>query len=246
MSSLENNGCLLEQSWMTTKIGEKIKFKYNLMSYYYIRNQRKKAEYIRNRSQLIYIDSGAHSFQKGKKVRWNQYIQDYCDFIKWFDRPNVLGYFEMDIDKIIGYKNVIEMRKQLLKTSSKIIPVWHKNRGVQNYIDMCKEYSGKIVAISGFKNEDIRDEDFPYFVKVAQKYGAKLHCLGMGREKIMKANAFYSVDNSSWKQPLIYARYRGKKIDSNWIRSLDNRQKLEMNLYLDGIKKTKKVETWWV
>lgn len=41
---------------------------WNLMSYYYIGNDEPYAERIRDCSDSILIDSGAHSFQKGKKV----------------------------------------------------------------------------------------------------------------------------------------------------------------------------------
>lgn len=245
MSALENRS-KLKDSWLVSTNGKKVALKYNLISFYYARRNLDKAQYIRDNSELIYVDSGAHSFQKGIKVKWDKYIKDYCEFIKMFDRPNVLGFFELDIDKIIGLDKVLEIRKQLLNVNHKIIPVWHKNRGIEDYKKMCQEYSGKIVAISGFKNEDIRDEDFPYFVSVAKKYGTKIHCLGMGREKIMKQNNFYSVDCASWVNPLFYARYKGKKIDSTWMKSARNREKLEMNLYIDGMKIQKKVESWGI
>lgn len=94
------------------------------MSYYYIKSGNYDfAEKIRNNSEEILIDSGAHSFQKGKKVDWEQYTKEYADFIKKFDRPNVIGYFEMDVDNIIGYDKVLELRKILENVSNKIIPV---------------------------------------------------------------------------------------------------------------------------
>lgn len=103
------------------------------MSYYYIRKQKDLAELVRNNSKEILIDSGAHSFQKGTKVDWIEYTKQYAEFIKDFDKPNVIGYFEMDIDNIIGYDKVLELRKILEKVSNKIIPVWHKNRGIDEF-----------------------------------------------------------------------------------------------------------------
>lgn len=107
--------------------------KYNLMSYFYIKSKIELAEYIRDHSELIIIDSGAHSFQKGKQVNWAEYTKQYAEFIKQFDKPNVVGYFEMDVDNIIGYDKVLELRKILEQTTNKIIPVWHKNRGIEEY-----------------------------------------------------------------------------------------------------------------
>lgn len=84
LSALENGN--------NEKILER-KLLWNLMSFYYIKGKRKLAEEIRDKSELIMIDSGAHSFQKGTKVNWEEYTRQYAQFIKEFDRPNVVGYF---------------------------------------------------------------------------------------------------------------------------------------------------------
>lgn len=187
-----------------------VQMKWNLMSYYYVKNNHALAEYIRDHSEEVLIDSGAHSFQKGKKVDWVQYTRDYAEFIRKFDRPNVVGYFEMDVDNILGYDKVKELRRILENASDKIIPVWHKNRGIQEYKDMCKEYSGKLVAITGFKNEDIQDHQYLMFLKCAKEYNCKVHCLGMTRRKILDVVPFDYTDSSSWKQSGIYGRIDGK------------------------------------
>lgn len=183
-----------------------IKMNYNLMSYFYIKNKTKLSEFIRNNSKEILIDSGAHSFQKGKQVDWLEYTQKYAEFIKNFDRPNVIGYFEMDVDNIIGYEKVLELRKILESVSNKIIPVWHKNRGIEEFKKMCQDYTGKIVAITGFKNEDIKDEQYLMFLKYAKKYNCKVHCLGMTRKKILDKVPFDYVDSSSWVQSSVFGR----------------------------------------
>lgn len=188
------------------------KMKYNLMSYYYIRKQKELPEFVRDNSEEILIDSGAHSFQKGTKVDWVTYTNEYAEFIKNFDRPNVVGYFEMDVDNIIGYDKVLELRKILERVSKKIIPVWHKNRGIDEYKKMCKDYAGKIVAITGFKNEDIKDDQYLMFLKYAKKYNCKVHCLGMTRKKVLDKVPFDYVDSSSWLQQSLFGRIgkRGK------------------------------------
>lgn len=172
LSSLENGQCSLinekngkRQEAAIYIYNQGVRYKWNLMSFYYIKSKKELAIYIRDRSELIEIDSGAHSFQKGKKVDWVEYTKQYAEFIKEFDRPNVVGYFEMDVDNIIGYDKVLELRKILESVSNKIIPVWHKNRGIEEYKKMCKDYAGKIIAITGFKNEDIKDEQYLMFLK---------------------------------------------------------------------------------
>lgn len=187
-----------------------IHMKWNLMSYYYIKNQLPLACYIRDHSEEILIDSGAHSFQKGKKVDWVEYTKKYAEFIKEFDSPKVVGYFEMDVDNVIGYERVLQLRKILEAVSDKIIPVWHKNRGVEDFKQMCKDYAGKVVAITGFRNEDIQDHQYVMFLKYAKKYGCKVHCLGMTRKKVLDQVPFDYTDSSSWKQQGIYGRIEGK------------------------------------
>ncbi len=97
-------------------------FRWNLISYYYSRKANYKlAETIRDKSELILVDSGAHTLQKGTKVDYLKYTYEYAEFIKHFDRPNVIGYFEMDVDNILGYEKILELRKILEGVSSKII-----------------------------------------------------------------------------------------------------------------------------
>lgn len=190
---------------------EGVKFKWNLMSYFYIqKNQHEIANFIKKHSEEILIDSGAHSFQKGAKVDWLEYTKQYAAWIKEFDEPKVIGYFEMDVDNIIGYENVLQLRKILEAASDKIIPVWHKNRGIDEFKRMCKDYAGKIIAITGFKNEDIQDHQYMMFLKYAKQYGCKVHCLGMTRKKILDTVPFDYVDSSSWKQSALYGRIDGK------------------------------------
>lgn len=187
-----------------------VQMKWNLMSFFYIKGKVKLAEYIRDNSLEVLIDSGAHSFQKGKKVDWVEYTKKYAEFIKNFDRPNVIGYFEMDVDNIIGYDKVLELRKILETVSDKIIPVWHKNRGVDNFKQMCQKYAGKVIAITGFKNEDIQDHQYLMFLKYAKKYNCRVHCLGMTRKKILNQVPFDYVDSSSWVQSSVFGRIDGK------------------------------------
>lgn len=188
-----------------------IQFKYNLMSFYYIgKGKFQLATFIRDHSEEIMIDSGAHSFQKGKKVDWDKFTRQYAEFIKEFDNDKVVGYFEMDVDNIIGYEKVLELRKILEAVSDKIIPVWHKNRGLEEFKKMCQDYAGKVVAITGFKNEDIKDEQYLMFLKYAKKYNCKVHCLGMTRRKVLDKVPFDYVDSSSWKQGGIYGRIDGQ------------------------------------
>lgn len=235
LSALENGASCVDKTPLCHYVVKKIgKMKWNLISYYYIKNREDIAEFIRDNSEEILVDSGAHSFQKGTKVDWDKYTQDYANFIKRFDRDNVVGYFEMDVDNIIGYDKVLELRKVLKLVSDKIIPVWHKNRGLDEYKKMCKEYAGRIVAITGFKNEDIKDEQYLMFLKYAKKYNCKVHCLGMTRKKILDEVPFDYVDSSSWKQASIYGRIGNRKVTQEF--SKQSREVVFFENYKEAMK----------
>lgn len=242
LSSLENGQCCfngsdgkrMESAYYLIEQG--VRYKWNLMSFFYIGKKKYKlAEFIRDHSEEILIDSGAHSFQKGAKVKWDEYTQRYAEFIKRFDRPNVIGYFEMDVDNIIGYDKVLELRAVLERVSDKIIPVWHKNRGIPEYQRMCQQYSGKIVAITGFKNEDIRDEQYMMFLKYAKRFNCKVHCLGMTRRKVLDKVPFDYVDSSTWKQHGIYGMIEGRgKVTRDFYNT--RREVLFLENYKSGIR----------
>lgn len=222
---------------------KRTKFKYNLMSYYYLRSDERFAEKIRDNSELIMIDSGAHSFQKGKKVDWVNYTHQYAEFIKRFDRENVVGYFEMDVDNIIGYQNVLELRKILESVSDKIIPVWHKNRGVDEFKKMCMQYAGKVVAITGFRNEDIRDDQYLMFLKYAKKHNCRVHCLGMTRKKILDTVPFDYTDSSSWAQQAIFGKVGKRKVSKQFSKT--NRADVFEASYLEAMKMQEHYEKKW-
>lgn len=212
---------------------------YNLLSYYYIKKMSKeKYDLIYNKTNLLMIDSGAHSFQKGKKVEWDKYTKEYANWIKENDSDKIIGYFEMDVDNVLGYKKVLELRKILNNVSDKIIPVWHKNRGIEDYIKMCKKYKGKIIAITGFKNEDITDNQYEMFLNVAWDHGCRVHCLGMTRKKILDKIPFDYTDSASWTTPARYGTLynrRVKRAPGNAVctHNLSYRESMKMQKYYE-------------
>ncbi|MDY5929885.1 MAG: hypothetical protein SPJ27_07615 [Candidatus Onthovivens sp.] len=181
--------------------------KFGLVSFYYLKNQQE-LEQILTKVDYLLIDSGAHSFQHGTKVNFDEYTHLYANFIKRnTDNKRILGFFEMDIDNVVGYEKVLEYRKVLEKVSDKIIPVWHNNRGVDEFIKMCEEHRGKRIAITGFANNDITDGQYNLFINEAHKHNCYIHILGLTRFDLIKElnlGLYDSVDSSSWKQTGIY------------------------------------------
>ena len=148
------------------------------------------------------LDSGAFTFMQSSKthVDWNEYIERYADFVK---RNKVKKYFELDIDAIVGYDKVLEYRKRLERlTGVQPIPVWHTNRGKDDFQRSAEEYP--YVAIGGLvgtgKSEYAKKywDMFPWFVKTAHKNKAKIHALGFTSDEGIRTFHFDSVDSTAW------------------------------------------------
>lgn len=239
LSALENNNARLDE------LGS---MHYNLMSYYYIPKNPKRALGIIEQSERIMIDSGAHTFQKGKtKLNWEEYTESYARFIRENDCNKIVGYFEMDVDKVIGLERVIKLRRRLEQETDKIIPVWHKGRGIENFYRMCEEYSGRVVAITGFKNEDIKDDQYAQFLKIAWQHNCRVHCLGMTRKDILKKVPFDYVDSSSWTQGVLYGRLGSRKLkneDTAEKRAVMRQRQWEA-AYKEAMKMQEYYERYW-
>lgn len=145
------------------------------------------------------LDSGAFTFMTSHKgnVDWADYLKRYAEFINKYD---IELFFELDIDSIVGYDKVLEMRKWLeAETGKKPIPVWHKSRGKDEFLKMCDEYD--YVAIGGIVSKEITRQEykyFPWFINEAHKRGAKIHGLGFTNLEGIQKYHFDSVDSTSW------------------------------------------------
>lgn len=145
------------------------------------------------------LDSGAFTFMtnSGTVVNWDEYVENFAHFVK---RNNVDKFFELDIDSVVGYKKVLELRQRLeTLTGRQPIPVWHKSRGREEYLRHCAEY--KYVALGGIVSKEITDNDykfFPWFISEAHKQGAKIHALGFTNLVGLTKYHFDSVDSTAW------------------------------------------------
>ena len=151
------------------------------------------------------LDSGAFSFFGSKKnpkdINWNEYVQSYIDFINKYD---IKHFFELDVDMLLGYDTVLEIRKNIEKqTGKKSIPVFHRSRGIEEYRKMCGEYDYVAIGCSG-KHDSVwtrkRPEILYKLVIDAKKQGVKVHGLGYTSDVGMRKIPFYSVDSTSWLQ----------------------------------------------
>ena len=172
------------------------KVKLNILeSFYYIDEVvTKNIPYFEN----FLLDSGAFTFfTKSQGVNWYEYIEKYAAYI---NDNKIKLFFELDIDSVVGYDEVLKLRKKLEKlTGRQCIPVWHKSRGKENFVRMCQEYP--YVAIGGIVSKEIVREEYKYlplFINTAHKYGAKIHGLGFTNPNDLVSCHFDSVDSSVW------------------------------------------------
>lgn len=167
-----------------------------LESFYYVKgNSPKLFPFFTNHL----LDSGAFTFlQNSKSVNWENYVCEYADYII---KHNIKYFFELDIDSIVGIKEVERLRNILEdKTKKKSIPVWHFGRGKEYFIQMCKEYP--YVALGGIVSQDIPrntyEKYFPWFIKTAHEHKAKIHGLGYTSCSGLRKYKFDSVDSTAW------------------------------------------------
>ena len=126
--------------------------KYALESFFYLQDWQKK---MITESEMFLLDSGAFTFMNSAKtvnIDLKQYIDKYCNFIVEND---IKYFFELDIDSVVGYEKVKEIRKYIEdKTKRRSIPVWHRSRGLDEFIRLTEEYD--YIAIGGIVTKEIK------------------------------------------------------------------------------------------
>lgn len=195
------------------------------------------------------LDSGAFTFMQGNGfAKWEEYADKYAEFIK---RNNIQKFFELDIDSIVGYGKVKELRKRLeKKTGRQCIPVWHTSRGYQEYIRHADEYP--YIAIGGIVSKEIKKEQykiFPQMVRDAHKRGSKVHGLGFTVLSLLPKIHFDSVDSTAWttgnRFGFVY-HFNGKtmqKIDAPTGHRLKDSRLVALNNYTEWVKFQKYADT---
>jgi hypothetical protein len=179
------------------------------------------------------LDSGAFTFmsqKKAVKTDWDAYVERYAETVL---KLNIKYFFELDIDSIVGLKEVERLREKLERlTGKKCIPVWHKSRGEQYWLDMVANYD--YVAIGGIVSKEIRGREhkyFDWFLARAREKKAKVHGLGFTNLKGLEKYKFYSVDSTSWiasRYALLY-RFTGSTLKQ--IKRPENSRMIHHSLF---------------
>jgi len=181
-----------------------LKVPYLLMSYWNLRGKSDLLDYLvpfKRYGAEIMLDSGAHTLQKGgNKIDYEAFFREYITFLKK-NKEFFTSFVELDIENQVGLKKVENWTERIMDaTGLQPIVVWHKERGFDYWIDMCKKYD--YVGFSGFVGGtgkgEVPDKYVPLFLSVAKKYNAKVHGFGYTKPTMVKRYHFYSIDSSSW------------------------------------------------
>lgn len=196
------------------------------------------------------LDSGAFTFMQGRggSPDWDEYVERYAHFIV---KNDIKKYFELDIDSVVGYPRVKEIRRKLENATNRpCIPVWHLSRGIDEYRRMCDEYN--YIAIGGIVSGEIKKNKynaFPALINEAHKRKAKVHGLGFTNLEWLKVCHFDSVDSTAWttgnRFGFLYY-FDGKtmrKKDPPKGHKLGNTRAVALNNYSEWIKFQKYAET---
>lgn len=221
-----------------------------LESYFYLRGKDWMFPLIKEFNNFL-LDSGAFTFMnqsKNHKVDWDKYIEEYAGFINKLD---IKLFFELDIDVLVGIKEVEKLRSKLEKlTGKKCIPVWHASRGHNYWLKMIREYN--YVAIGGIVTKEIKPKQYPIFtqlIKEAHIENCKVHGLGFTNLKGLEKYRFDSVDSTSWlsgnRFGAVY-KFNGRtmiKIDKKEGQRVKN-YKTAMNNFIEWVKFSKYAEKY--
>ena len=211
---------------------------YILESFFYTNEKTEKCLHLHGDYLL---DSGAFTFMsKGGVIDCEEYIERYCDYI---NRNNIEKFFELDIDSIVGYDRVLKYRDKIESlTGKKCIPVFHRERGKNEFLRMCRDYP--YVAIGGLAIKDISRKEYKFlkwFIDTSHENGAKIHGLGFTNLEWLKKLRFDSVDSTSWVAGNRFGflwKFDGKEMKKIEIkdRRLSNADKVAQHNYIEWCK----------
>lgn len=145
------------------------------------------------------LDSGAFTFMQstGASTNFDTYLEEYANFI---NKNHINHFFELDIDSITGYEKVKQYRQILERlTGKQCIPVWHRTRGLNEYIKHCDEY--EYIAIGGIAIKEIKKTEYPIFtklLKIAHDRNTRVHGLGFTQLNEIRKYKFDTVDSTAW------------------------------------------------
>lgn len=168
------------------------------------------------------IDSGAHTFltdETGKFANWTRTdYENYVDgYVKWLwdNRHAIRCAVELDIEgtinRYLGGSNQSQIGNAIVETwqrdlfmpltkkGMEIIYVWHPERGMDNWEEMCAKYP--YVGLPGAYS---KRGDFNKFVSIARRYATRMHGFAATSQRDFRDCAWYTIDSITWKGAEMY------------------------------------------
>jgi len=167
------------------------------------------------------IDSGAHTFQADwtkfkdwKEQDFENYVKEYAAWLKE-NRKHIFAAVELDIDyclnmvlggsekSTVGSAIVERWQREYFRPLEllglDITYVWHENRGMEGWEQMCAENS-----YVGLPGEFSKKDDFNKYMTVARRYTTKVHGFAATKHNDYRDIAWYSIDSITWKTGEMY------------------------------------------
>ena len=198
-----------------------------LMSYLYIRNKGVKIleeRYEKCPGLKILLDSGAFTFNTSEEYQnkekydlayWEKHVDIYAKFIRKH-KEHIFAAVELDIEYLVGLEKVDEWREKyfrpLEKEGIQIIYVWHEERGLSGWEDMCKRfpYVGMTFAVG-----TINEQNVIKMFNIAKKYRTLVHGFAVSGGYLLTKFPFYTSDSSTWLVGTQYGEisfFEGRKL----------------------------------
>lgn len=172
--------------------------KYFLESFFSIQNWQ--LDYLLSAEDFL-LDSGAYTFMKskGKKIDYEEYARKYGEFIK---RYEIKHFFELDIESVIGWDEYERLHDMICNiTKREPIPVFHKSRGKEWYLDALKTHTYVAcggIASDGKKPKKEHLEIMKWLIKKAHEQKSQIHGLGFTSTTLFDQLHFDTVDSTTW------------------------------------------------
>lgn len=147
------------------------------------------------------LDSGAFTFMQNKNIKsdFEKYTYAYCEFI---NKHGIKLFFEMDIDLIVGLKEVNRLRKIIEKETGKL-PIWilQQGRTLDDFKTALSKYDYFAIPLSGATGFSSQRRamipEINHLCSMAHSKNKKMHGLGFSGVRL-KEYKFDSVDSTAW------------------------------------------------
>jgi hypothetical protein len=143
------------------------------------------------------LDSGSMSISKSDAVFEVVYesAAEYMSFVNG-NIPQVDLVAEFDAQQLT-LPVIKQLRSEFYNSlpEDKFMPVWHPEYGNEELEELCSSY-----PIVGVTQEDIHGDmtNVPMFSQMIQRYGVKLHGVGITSKKLLEAVRWESVSSTAW------------------------------------------------